>query len=460
MSQKFTLTILAFLCLITVTTPHLGCKNQDDTSTVTAVYSKPAGDFAGKYAQDWMSLAYKLVKEQGYFANQSSRLYAYTGVTVYESVVNGIPNGRSLSGQVNGGLVVPKIDSNKEYDWGIVICQATALVMPEMLPNIKAASRQQITELAQAEERSLIAERSVNATVVENSKTFGKALAQSIVDWAAKDNYAATRGLLYRAPARAEKTSYFDPSYWSEYGVSAVQAPFEPYWFSLRPFVVSGAEVTCAVEAPPEFSTDKESTFYKEAKEVYDIAQSGDKEKLDIARYWANNPGQSGTPAGHWISIANQLVDQQKMNLAKSAQMYAYLGMGTADAFIASWYLKYKHYLLRPITYIRENIEPNWGSPVTTPPYPDYTSGTSTAAGVNSYLLTKLFDDNTPFTDRTHLDKGYGQRVYTSFKKAGTEAYLSRLYAGVHYRRPCELGFKQGECIGEQLFNKIKFTNK
>jgi hypothetical protein len=459
MTQRFLLTFIVFLCLIAITMPQWSCKTDTETTSSTA-RSKSTNEFAGKYAQDWMDLSYNLVKEQGYFANQASRLYAYVAVTVYESVVNGIPNGRSLSGQVNGNLIVPKIDASKEYDWGIVLCQAAAIVMPEMMPNVKATSRQKIAALAQVEERALITEHSLSATVVEDSKAFGREVAKSIIAWAATDNYAATRGLLYRAPARNGNASYFDPSFWSEYGVADTQAPFEPYWFSLRPFMVSGAEVSCVVENPIPFSTDKNSEFYKWGKEVYDISVAKDQEQLDIAKYWANNPGQSGTPAGHWISIGNQLVDQQKMNLTKSAQMYAYLGMGTADAFIACWYQKYKHYLLRPITYIRENIEPGWGSPVTTPPYPDYTSGTSTGAGVNSLLLTKLFGENTPFTDRTHTDKGYGQRVYTNFKKAGTEAYLSRLYAGVHYRRPCELGFQQGECIGEQIWNKLQLTTK
>jgi hypothetical protein len=53
MNQRFLLTLFAFLCLLSVTTPQLGCKNTDETAIVT-VRSKSTNEFAGKYAQDWM----------------------------------------------------------------------------------------------------------------------------------------------------------------------------------------------------------------------------------------------------------------------------------------------------------------------------------------------------------------------------------------------------------------------
>lgn len=46
----------------------------------------------------WMDLSTDLVKAERWTPPVASRLYRYTGVALYESVVKGIPNNQSLSG--------------------------------------------------------------------------------------------------------------------------------------------------------------------------------------------------------------------------------------------------------------------------------------------------------------------------------------------------------------------------
>jgi hypothetical protein len=111
------------------------------------------------------------------------------------------------------------------------------------------------------------------------------------------------------------------------------------------------------------------------------------------------------------------------------------------------------------VTYIREVIgDKTWNSPVPTPPYPDYTSGTSNNGGSSSIILTKLLGDNVAFTDNQHADKNFKAHSFKNFREAGTEAFLSRIYGGVHMRRACEKGFDQGTCIGNYVFNNLKFS--
>jgi hypothetical protein len=65
--------------------------------------SPPASAFDHAVAKSWMDLAYTLVKTQpGHSPPVASRVYAYTGVTLYESIVHGAPEHRSLVGQLNG----------------------------------------------------------------------------------------------------------------------------------------------------------------------------------------------------------------------------------------------------------------------------------------------------------------------------------------------------------------------
>jgi PAP2 superfamily len=136
------------------------------------------------------------------------------------------------------------------------------------------------------------------------------------------------------------------------------------------------------------------------------------------------------------------------------------LTLSTRDVFISCWYSKYTHNLQRPVTYIREVIGArDWNSPVPTPPYPDYTSGTSCNAGSSSTILTQLFGAR-EFTDNQHADKNFTPRTYKNFREAAIDAYHSRIYGGVHMRRACEKGMEQGACVADYLIRNLKFETR
>jgi membrane-associated phospholipid phosphatase len=156
----------------------------------------------------------------------------------------------------------------------------------------------------------------------------------------------------------------------------------------------------------------------------------------------------SPTPPGHWISIALQIIERDKLNMNKSVDVLARLGVGMADAFIGCWNGKYQYNLLRPITYIRKVIDPNWDTLINTPPFPEYPSGHSTQSGAAAFVLTKFFGENFVFDDATHIKDNIKPRSFPSFDAAAQEAGISRLYGGIHYRAAIEDGLDQGRCIG------------
>ena len=88
---------------------------------------------------------------------------------------------------------------------------------------------------------------------------------------------------------------------------------------------------------------------------------------------------------------------------------------------------------------------------MTTPPFPEYTSGHSVQSGAVATVLTALFGDNYRFTDNAHAERGLPARPFNSFFEAADEAAISRVYGGIHYRPSIELGLEQGECIGEKV---------
>ena len=62
-------------------------------------------------------------------------------------------------------------------------------------------------------------------------------------------------------------------------------------------------------------------------------------------------------------------------------------------------------------------------------------------------VMAQTFGANTPFTDNTHNDRGWGPRTFKSFQAAADEAALSRLYAGIHFRFGITGGQVQGACV-------------
>ena len=431
----------------------VGCQKEnsnDQESPFQYSQVQPSSEYDAEIAQEWMTLAYNSVRDRGFFALDASRLYSYTALTMYESMVHGFPSGRSMEGQLNGFTQVPKPFTSKQYDWGIVLCHATPRVLAHMLNNPSQTLLQSLNELETRQERRIKLENNTSDRVVADSKEFGAALADHIIRYANSDGYAQLIARPYTMPSIAVNPAFYD-------GIEQENPFFMlPYWWTSRSFVISTAEI-CLPKPPYTYSEDPASKYYQDVLEVLDATR--DPEKVFIGRYWANNPNVSGTPAGSWLGIGNQLVTQFNLDMFSSLRMYLLLTLSTRDTFIAVWWTKYKWNLQRPVSYIRRVLgQPNWNSPVPTPPYPDYVSGTSANAGSSSEILTSLFGTRS-FSDAQHVDKGYGVRPFPSFKAAGEEAYHSRIYAGVHMRKACEEGFKQGECVARNLLTNLRFTN-
>ena len=236
------------------------------------------------------------------------------------------------------------------------------------------------------------------------------------------------------------------------------QRPMQPFWGFNRSFITKSAENTQPT-APIPYSEDTASTFYKEAFLVYSTVKNIKLEEKVIAQFWSDDPGQPGTPPGHSISIATQVLKKEGYNLAKSAEVYAKVGIGVSEAFVSCWRWKYVYNYVRPITFIRSHIDSTFISLLETPPFPEYTSGHSVQSGTTAKILTEIFGNNYGFTDATHAgrsDINGAARTYKSFFDFAAEAAISRLYGGIHYREAIEKGVEQGVKVGTEVIN-LKF---
>jgi hypothetical protein len=246
-------------------------------------------------------------------------------------------------------------------------------------------------------------------------------------------------------------------SYWI--ATAENMRPLEPFWNQIRPFGLDYAG-QCNIEIQMEFSTDPDSTFYAQAAEVMNTGDRLTEEQQEIARFWLDTPGVTGAPSGHWIMIATQVIQENEFTLDRAAEVYILLGTALADAFISAWDKKYIDLLMRPVTYINANIRRGWQPYIQSPPFPEYPSGHSVASAAAAEVLTTMLGQ-TAFVDRTPIINGHEniERTFMSFEAAASEAAISRVYGGIHFRAAIERGMAQGRCVGQAILNNVRLRS-
>ena len=406
----------------------------------TSAKPSPAADFEADVATAWFNLMQRLIRQTpGFSPPVASRAIGCAGLGLYEALVPGMPGYRSLAGVVTDLPRLPADGRNGAYHWPSVANGALAAMMRSQFPTAPAELQAAIDAL----EASLDAD--VPAGLRKRSIDRGYSVAAAIGEWAKDDG--GHEGYLRNFP-----TSYVPPpgpGKWVPTPPGNLRA-LQPFWGSNRCMALASADH--GHPGPhPDFSTDEGSAFFAEAVEVFETVEDLSDEQRAIALFWADAAGTS-TPPGHSISILTQVLTSEGSSLAVAAEAYARLGIAVCDAFIACWKVKFEYNLMRPITYIRANIEPTWGDPlpVTTPPFPEYTSGHSVQSGASAEVMTALFGSMS-FTDHTHDALGLPARSFSSFDDAATEAAISRLYGGIHYRSAIENGLEQGRSIGKKV---------
>lgn len=437
------------IALILSSSLFAGCDRSDQVVFPPTPVAQTA-DFDSEVATRWLDRLYHTIRAESFSPPAASRVIGYAGVALYESVVPGIEGGRSLAGQLNGLNVLPAAPEG-EIHWPSAANAAFAAVLNGLFPTASDASVEAIATLEAELGDAYRAD--AGEEVADRSVDFGHAIANAILGWAATDGYTQWNNCTYVPPS--------GPGMWVP-TPPAFAPPLQPCWGRLRPFALLFSS-ECSPLPHPAYSTEAGSAFCNEVVEVYETVNNLTAEQLAIAQFWADGPGATGTPPGHWISILEQICVQEELDLAVAAEGAAKVGIAVADAFISCWELKYHYNLLRPISYIRDPTcpinDPAWTSApgVGTPPFPEYTSGHSVQSGAAAFVLEDLLGA-LAFVDDTHdYVDNRPARSFTSFTEAAAEAAISRLYGGIHYRAAIERGVEQGRCIGATLLQNVSF---
>ena len=383
----------------------------------------------------------------------ASRIYAYSAIAGYEAMVPGQPGYQSLAGQLQGLQSLPKPEQGKEYCYPLSSTIAFLRVGQKLISSedsIAAFRTKLLTEFK---------EIGIPEEVFDRSVAFGDTIGAAIIEWLKSDLYNQTRSYPQYSVTNA------GPGEWTP-TPPMYAAALEPHWRLIRTMALDSAS-QFPPQPPTAYSTDKESQFYKEAMEVFQSVKDSTPERITVAKYWDDSPfslEQQGhmsfaikkiTPGGHWMNITRIACEKTNASFFSSAEAYCLTAISIFDGIITCWDEKYRSKLIRPETYINENIDKTWRPILQTPPFPEHTSGHSVISGAASTALTALFGENFSFTDNTETIFNLPERSFASFSKAADEAAISRMYGGIHYTPAIAIGVEQGRVVAKFVLERV-----
>lgn len=202
--------------------------------------------------------------------------------------------------------------------------------------------------------------------------------------------------------------------------IAGGQLPGVTPWFLTSPSQFRSAP-------PPAFGS---AAYLADLAEIRQISDTRTPEQIAIAAFWAQGVGTRSTP-GFWLQVATDGIDQHGLSEREATHLYALLGATMFDAQIGCWDAKETYWYIRPwqadpaITTTAAVGKPN---------HPAYPSGHSCLSSSAAEVLTAFFPEQ-----GAQLDAMV------------TEAGLSRMYGGIHFR----FDITAGQTLGR---NVARFT--
>lgn len=138
----------------------------------------------GDVATQWFLLLSDLSKDTPYTSSETARIFAYSGLTLYESVVKGISGANSVYSYLSGEDI--EFDDSKTYFWPASANAAMSRITTKMLADHSEtphlAAIQQLDSSFNASYTSL-----ATPEELQRSRDFGIYIADLIYDWSTKD---------------------------------------------------------------------------------------------------------------------------------------------------------------------------------------------------------------------------------------------------------------------------------
>ena len=420
--------------------------------------------FTLKIQNLWLNEVNILTKNTvGFTAPVSARAYAYIVLAMFESNVFNSKE-ESLSNKLNSykrTIWLNSLDSSQSMDKAIVANRVTYRAISYLYRAMPSTNQSKIKSIYDSIHKECLSivyyQPSLGVSIklsLDELFSFSDHLSDEIIayskldgaDTSFRNNYPSS----FEAPKCIECWTKTTPGYLSS---------LLPYWGNNRQFLKNSHLTSIGCDLI-DFSTDSTSALYQDALGIYNNSKKTDKFFETIAEYWDDSPGYSGTPAGHFFSIASQLVKKHNLTLNNALNLYLLLGISMNEANIICWRLKYKFNFIRPISYIHRYIDSYFNTRINTPPFPEFPSGHSYQAGSAVAVFKYFFDNDLEMIDETHSSRSDivgDTRRFSGFDEMGEEASISRFYGGIHFKKTLELSLFYGKEMGKYVINHLKF---
>ena len=435
--------ILLLLFLPTFAITNESCKKSDagDSDGKGQGNALPhTRQYSAEVATEWFRLLSEITRTKPYFSPHVLRIFAYSGVALYESVVPGMPSYQSIYKHLTSNTI--EFDKKKDYYWPASANAAIARISFKIMQNYPTPDPTRLQALEDS--FNTIYSTKVTPEQLQHSNEFGRYVADVIYEWSKTDGTLNPDGTIAACPPFVSPGK---PGSWvpTPPGFLPVAGACQG---NLRTFIPNLVNTVLAPAHPP-YSTDPSSAFYQAANETYEARNNITDDQTKQFNNWRDFAPNSH-PLAHMVLITTNIIAKEKSNLEDAATIYAKQTMAASDAIGTVTHSKFHYFLMRPVTYIRNVMgHSNWSSLPNTPQLPSYPDE-SAATASSIAILEKYFGANYAFVDDIHKTT-HGTWSYNSFKQMMDAIVQARVSGGTIFRFAGDAGVVQGRKVGEMI---------
>ncbi|HLV25389.1 MAG TPA: phosphatase PAP2 family protein [Gemmatimonadales bacterium] len=389
---------IPLLMLLVTSIAPAACNAVDATGTDSQLSARQNAIANGLSSTGWNAQARALVALNSQSPLFAGRVYAALGVAQY-AALNDVGLASSEDGRIPDNGIGEGGRHRYEAERGAV-AGASVRVLSALYPAAAAALEQRVQSEANAGPGN-----------VHPAFTRGLAIGRAAGDWMvarlASDGFTTPWG-----GTIPTGDGIFVPN---GPPAGAALGGVMPY------FLTSGAQFRSI--QPPQFAS---AAFLAELAEIRTLSDSRTPEQLASALQW-NYPNGTYTPVGYWNDLAAQYIEESGLNEREATHVFALMGATGFDALIGCWEAKYHFWYIRPW-----QADNGITLPIGAPNHPSYPSGHSCVSQAMADVLADFFPSKAA---------ELGAQV--------TDAGLSRMYGGIHFRSDITAGEQLGRLTAQ-----------
>jgi hypothetical protein len=187
-------------------------------------------------------------------------------------------------------------------------------------------------------------------------------------------------------------------------------------------------------------------------------------DETEAAIWWQGN-------GAFWNAVTRSIVaSRPDIGVVENARLFAMENMAAADGFVGCYDDKYHWQFWRPIAAIRaadtdgnpatevdadwtplfDPATPQFGPPLSTPPFPDHPSAHSCASSAIVHVMRDFFGtDKVPFS--AYSPRTRTTRSFNRLSAALKEVIDARVWGGIHFRTADVQGSVLGKKVAQYL---------